>query len=76
MVMMSPANATTNPAPAEGYMSRMLMRKPSGAARSAGLSLKEYWVFAMQIGVSPKPNSVSCFALRSAVAEKSTPSAP
>jgi hypothetical protein len=30
----------------------------------------------MQIGVSPKPNSVSCFALRSAVAEKSTPSAP
>jgi len=31
MVMMSPASATTKPAPAEGYTSRTVMRNPDGA---------------------------------------------
>ena len=50
MVMMLPMTATTKPAPADRRSSRTVMVKPSGAASSLALSLKEYWVLAMHTG--------------------------
>ena len=57
MVMMSPVSATMKPAPAETFRLRTVMRKPSGAPSRLGSSVKEYWVFATQMGRSPKPCS-------------------
>src|ERR1041385_5356255 len=55
IVMMSPASATTNPAPAEAYTSRMVIRNPDGRPSRVGSSLNEYCVLAMQTGVAPRP---------------------
>ena len=55
MVMISPARATTNPAPAEGYTSRIVIRKPVGRPSLDGSSENEYYVFAIQMGVCAKP---------------------
>ena len=49
--------------------------KPLGAPRRAGSSEKEYWVFAMQMGRSPKPSSVSFAACFLVPAVSITPSA-
>src|SRR5947209_4966459 len=57
MVMMSPASGTTNPAPADGRMSRTWSVKPLGAPSFAGSSLKEYCVFAMHTGVSDRKST-------------------
>lgn len=46
MVRMSPAYATTKPAPAESRTSRTVMRKPCGRPTFSGSSEREYWVFA------------------------------
>lgn len=43
---------------------------------SFGLRESEYWVFAMQIGKSPKPNDVYLCSLPETPSRKSTPSAP
>src|SRR2546421_7036736 len=51
-------------------MSRIRMRKPVGAPSLPGSSLKEYWVLAMQMGVSPSPSAGSCSSARSAAAAK------
>ena len=51
IVMISPASATTKPAPAEGVTSRMVIRNPAGRPSLVGSSEKEYWFFAMQTGV-------------------------
>ena len=53
MVMMLPQMTTTNPAPAARRTSRTSIVKPVGAARSLALSLKLYWVLAMQTGRLP-----------------------
>src|SRR5437660_7527869 len=76
MVMISPASATTNPAPAEGRMSRTCSVKPVGAPSLVASSEKEYCVFAMQPGVSPKPSLGSSSSARSAGAAKATLAAP
>src|SRR5437763_8326529 len=66
MVMMSPASATTNPAPAEGRMSRTCSVQPVGAPSFVGSSLKEYCVLAIQTCVSPRPRAGSWSMARSA----------
>src|SRR5699024_1734020 len=53
MVMMLPQMTTTKPAPAARRTSRTFIRKPVGAALRAALSLKLYWVLAMQTGRPP-----------------------
>ena len=53
IVMMSPVSATMKPAPADTRRLRTVMRKPSGAPSLDWSSVKEYWVFAMQMGRSP-----------------------
>ena len=62
MVMMSPVRATMNPAPALTFRFRTVTVKPSGAPSRVGSSDREYWVFAMHTGRSPKPRSKSCLA--------------
>src|SRR5204862_877517 len=76
MVRISPASATTKPAPAEGRMSRTCSVKPVGAPSFAGSSENEYCVFAMHTGVSPNPSAGSCSSARSAAGAKATPPAP
>ena len=53
MVMMLPQMTTTKPAPAARRTSRNYIVKPVGAPVSLALSLKLYWVLAMQTGRSP-----------------------
>ena len=53
MVMMLPQMTTTKPAPAARRTSRTSMVKPVGAPVSLALSLKLYWVLAMQTGRLP-----------------------
>ena len=53
MVMMLPQMTTTKPAPAARRTSRTSIVKPVGAPVSLALSLKLYWVLAMQTGRSP-----------------------
>src|SRR5512146_579844 len=55
MVMISPACATMNPAPADGRTSLTVMRKPDGRPRRVASSVNEYCVLAMQMGVWPSP---------------------
>ena len=69
IVMMSPALATTKPAPAEPYTSLMVMRNPLGTPRRVGSSVNEYCVLAMHTGVSPSPMLVRYSMFRSAAAE-------
>src|SRR3954468_21532731 len=66
IVMMSPALATTKPAPADPYTSLIVIRKPVGFPRRVGSSVSEYWVFAMQIGVLAIPIDVRYSIERSA----------
>ena len=51
--IISPAMATTNPAPALNCRSLIVSLKPLGAPKRFGLSLNEYWVLAMQTGKLP-----------------------
>ena len=74
--MMSPASATTKPAPAEGVTSFTVMRKPVGRPSLVGSSESEYWFLAMQTGVCPSPIDSRRWMFFSAAAVKSTPSAP
>ena len=53
MVMILPQMTTTKPAPAARRTSRTSMVKPVGAPMSFALSLKLYWVLAMQTGRFP-----------------------
>src|SRR6476620_1423193 len=55
IVMISPARATTKPAPADGETSRMVRRKPLGRPSLVASSLKLYCVLAMQTGVAARP---------------------
>lgn len=55
IVMMSPHCATTNPAPADARTSLTWMRKPRGRPSTDASSVSEYGVFAIQIGVLPRP---------------------
>ena len=50
MSIISPAIATTNPAPLLTTTSRILKGKPSGRPYSAGLSEREYCVLAIITG--------------------------
>ena len=67
--MMSPAFATTNPAPADPYTSLIVMRNPVGLPSRVWSSVSEYCVFAMQTGVSPSPIDVRYSIARSAAGE-------
>src|SRR6478735_8262716 len=67
IVMMSPARATTNPAPADGVTSRTVILNPVGRPSLVGSSEKEYWFLAMQTGVSPSPIDSRSWMLFSAV---------
>src|SRR3954463_15545450 len=58
IVMMSPALATTKPAPAEPYTSLTVIRKPVGLPSRVGSSVSEYCVFAMHTGVFAMPIDV------------------
>ena len=62
MVMMSPVRATMKPAPALTRKLRTVTVKPSGAPSRVGSSDREYCVFAIHTGRSPKPKSKSCLA--------------
>src|SRR5690349_15080486 len=55
MSIMSPATATTNPAPAERRTSRTGNSDPWGAPMSLGSWLMDDWVLAMQMGSAPYP---------------------
>ena len=72
MVMISPVRATMKPAPAETFRLRTVTSKPLGAPSRVWSSEKEYWVLAMQMGRSPKPRSVSCWACFLALAVSTT----
>ena len=64
MVMISPVRATMKPAPALTFRLRTVTAKSLGAPNRVGSSDREYCVFAMHTGRSPKPSSVSrsaCF---------------
>src|SRR2546427_533113 len=76
MVMMSPASATTNPAPAEGRMSRTCSVNPAGAPSCVASSENEYCVLAMHTGVSPNPSFGNSSSARSAAGANPTPDAP
>ena len=58
MSIIAPEMTTRKPAPAERAMSVTWRVQPVGAPGSLGSSLSEYWVLAMQIGSSPKPQRV------------------
>ena len=58
IVMISPQIITINSAPAESFTSRTLMECPLGAPRNAASVLKEYCVFATQIGKFPQVNKM------------------
>ena len=73
IVMMEPVSATTKPAPAHTYASRTVRSNPSGRPSFFWSSDKEYWVFAMQTGRSPKPISV-IFAIAFFAAGRRSPS--
>src|SRR5438552_2789487 len=68
IVMMSPASATTKPAPAAGTMSRTCSVYPLGAPSFEASSEKEYCVLAMHTGVSPSPSLGNSSSARSAAA--------
>ena len=46
--------ATKKPAPLDGIISLIVTSKPVGLPNKVGSSDSEYWVFAIQIGNSPK----------------------
>ena len=50
IIIISPAYATTNPAPLDRRKSLIEILKPSGRPNKVGSSDKEYCVFAMQTG--------------------------
>ena len=50
IVMISPVNTTTKPAPAETFTSLIGTSKPLGRQRNVGSADNEYCVFATQIG--------------------------
>ena len=52
---MSPAKATINPAPIDGFTSLIVILKPVGRPNNVGSSDKEYCVLATQIGRLEKP---------------------
>src|SRR5437870_12603075 len=76
MSIMLPEITTTNPAPAESDALVTFRVQPLGAPSSLGLSDREYWVFAMQTGSFPYPQSENCFSFAPAASENFTPSAP
>jgi len=55
MSIMLPQMTTRKPAPAEREMSVTWRVQPVGAPMSLGLSEREYWVLAMQMGRWLKP---------------------
>src|SRR6266550_1185213 len=76
IVMMSPANATTNPAPAEGRTSRTCSVNPVGAPSCVASSENDYCFLAMHTGVSPSPSFGISSSARSATGANPTPAAP
>ena len=53
IVMISPVSATMNPAPAEIFRFRTVTSKPVGAPSFVWSSVRDYCVFATQIGQFP-----------------------
>ena len=76
MVMISPVRATMNPAPADTFRFRTVMVKSSGAPSRDASSLKDYWVFATQMGIFPYPSSVSRSACFFAAGVRAAPLPP
>ncbi len=76
IVIMSPASATTNPAPADGRMSLTCSVNPLGAPSLVASSENDYCVFAMHTGVSPNPNFGNNSIARSAAGANATAPAP
>jgi len=54
-VVIDPTSGYKNPAPTEARTSRMGRTNPVGAPLMEGSAVKEYWVFAMQMGRLLKP---------------------
>ena len=73
IVMISPVRATTKPAPAETFRLRTVTSKSEGAPSAFGLSVREYWVFATQIGIFPQPIASSWAAWVFACWVRTTP---
>ena len=55
IVIISPLKATINPAPIDGFKSRIVIVNPFGLANNFGLSDNEYCVLAIQIGKLSQP---------------------
>ena len=55
IVIMSPLSATMNPAPIDGFNSRIVTVNPDGLANSFGLSDNEYCVLAIHTGKLSQP---------------------
>ena len=76
IVMMSPASATTKPAPALTFAARIVRVKSSGAPSFFGSSEKDYCVLAMHTGIAPQPSLSSWASVFAAAGEKATSFAP
>ena len=59
MVMILLVWQTMKPAPVQTRTSLTVTVKPLGAPRRAGLSDRDYWVFATQIGMWSRPKASS-----------------
>ncbi len=74
--MIAPVTATMKPAPALRVISLIVILKPVGLPSFVWSSVREYCVFAIQIGSLPYPSFSRLAISLLAAAEKSTPSAP
>ena len=72
MVMISPVNATINPAPAEIFKFLTVTSKSVGAPSLVWSSVKLYCVLATQIGQFPYPKASNCAACFCALAVRTT----
>ena len=76
IVIISPVNATKNPAPIDGFNSRIVIVNPSGRPNNVGSSDNEYCVFAIQIGSLSHPFSTNVLICVFALDKNSTFVAP
>ena len=73
---MSPAYATTNPAPAATFASRTVTVKSRGRPSFFASSESEFCVFAMHTGSRPYPSSAKRLSFVAAAGRNVTPFAP
>src|SRR5206468_11752606 len=76
IVRLSPAYATTKPAPAERATSRIVTVNPRGRPGRFGSSLREFCVLATHTGSRPYPSASNRASLAAAAGASAMPSAP